>query len=437
MSVTAILVLAVYAGLIGLAIVKHPIYALFAYLFIFYNDPQWNWWGSELPAFRYSLMAALVGLLRSMSSKFSSEKSWISTGVGRVWLLYAVWVWIQLPWAVGYGIHIDGAILFTKYVALSFLIYRVIIDERTLRMFLWAHVAGCTLFGLRGLLMTFTGRLEYVGASGVDDSNLLAAHLITGMVTAGFLFVGSKGVQRWVAFGTLPFMMNAVILTQSRGGFLAMGAAGLCAWFFSPKKFRPFISVAIVLGGCMFLLLANEQFWERVSTIQESSQGENADTRVQILGPQFEMFKDHPWGAGYRGNALLSPKYMPPELLSNAGIRSAHNTFMAALVDQGIPGALLLLSFYVWGFITLLKLKRLDKQGLSVQFGIYRGALGASLGTCVIAGVFLNLMTFEVQIWLATLLASLSNLAHRSLKDAPAPVGAPGIPQPRPLSARV
>jgi O-antigen ligase len=228
--------------------------------------------------------------------------------------------------------------------------------------------------------------------------------------------------------------MNAVILTQSRGGFLALGAAGLGAWFFSPKRYRPFISVAMVLGGCMFLLLANEQFWERVSTIDEASGGEQSDTRLQIIGPQFEMFKDHPWGAGYRGNAILSPKYMPPELMSNAGIRSAHNTFMAALVDQGIPGALLLLSFYGWGFVTLVRLKRLDKQGLDPRFGVYRAALGASLGTCAVAGLFLNLMTFEVQIWLATLLASLSNLAHRSLKKLPA--GVEGEPQQSPLAAR-
>ena len=437
MSVTAILVLLTYFALLGLALVRHPIYALFAYLFIFYNDPQWNWWGGELPAFRYSLVAAIIGLLRSMSDKFSSDLSWTSTGVGRVWLLYAIWVWIQLPWAVGFGTHFDGAILFTKYAALSYVIYRVIVDEHTLRMFLWAHVAGCTLFGLRGLLMTFTGRLEYVGASGVDDSNLLAAHIITGMMTAGFLFVGSKGVHRWVAFGTLPIMMNAIILTQSRGGFLALGAAGMGAWFYSPKKYRPFISVSLVLGACLFLVLANEEFWERVSTIGQASRGESTETRLEIIGPQFEMFKDHPFGAGYRGNALLSPKYMPPELMSNVGVRSAHNTFMAALVDQGIPGAILLLSFYGWCLVTLARLKRLDKQGLDPKFGIYRAALGASLGTCVIAGVFLNLLTFEVQVWLATLLASLSNLAQRSLQQATAPVPAGGVPQQRPTPARV
>ncbi len=211
------------------------------------------------------------------------------------------------------------------------------------------------------------------------------------------------------------------------------------AWFFSPKKYRPFISVAMVLGGCLFLLLANEQFWERVSTIGQSSSGETSDTRVKIIGPQLEMFKDHPWGAGYRGNALLSPKYMPPELMSNAGIRSAHNTFMAALVDQGIPGAILLLSFYVWGFRALNRLKQLDKQGLDSKFGIYRAALGASLTTCVIAGVFLNLITFEVQIWLATLLASLTNIAKRSLVNqgsAAAPANGTSTP-PRAAPARV
>jgi O-antigen ligase len=137
-----------------------------------------------------------------------------------------------------------------------------------------------------------------------------------------------------------------------------------------------------------------------------------------MLEPQFQMFLDHPAGAGYRGNALLSRDYMPPELLSNSGLRGAHNTFMAALVDQGLPGAILLISLYIWMFISLVRLKRLDELGLAADLAVYRAAIGAALASCVASGLFLNLLTFEVQVWLVTLLGSLTQLCVNAVAKA-------------------
>ena len=179
-----------------------------------------------------------------------------------------------------------------------------------------------------------------------------------------------------------------------------------------PKTFFP---TTIRQVQCYrLLILSNDFFWDRISTVFEPKSDSQA-TRVQILGPQFQMFLDHPLGAGYRGNELLSPQYMPVDLLSNSGRRSAHNTFMAALVDQGIVGAVLLLCLYGWGALTFRRLKLMDKQGLPDSLGILRAAIGAGLASLFASGLFLNLLKTEVQIWYVMLAASLVALCEQAV----------------------
>ncbi len=425
MSITAVLVFAVYLLGLLLAFGRHPIFALFSYLWIFYNDPTSSWWGQDLPDLRYSLVAALVALIAAIRLKDVRTSTWSASGGMKLLMLYAGWTWVQTYWAVNVPAHVQGATLFTKYAILSYVIYKIACDRQNIERFLWAHIGGCFLFGWMAFRMNVSGRLETIGGPGVDDANLLAAHLITGLVIAGLMFIGIRGYMRWVAFLTLPFMMNAIILTQSRGGFLSMFAAGGAALFLSPKRYRFFVTGAAVLGGGLLLILANEGFWERISTIFEGSEQTTEETRMQLIKPQLEMFKDHPFGAGHRGNEFLSPQYMPPELLSNSGRRSAHNTFMAALVDQGFVGAISLILMYLWMAVTLLRLKRMDKKGLPVELGLMRAAVGAALGSLFVSGLFLNLLKTEVQIWLMAVLASLAAVSTKAIAQSAETSGRP------------
>jgi O-Antigen ligase len=417
MSITALVVFVVWLLGLVLALAFEPIFALFSYLWIFYNDPQTSWWGSDLPPLRYSLFAAVAALVAATRLPVRVDAKWVSSGFSKLLIAFTIWIWLQSFWAVNVSTHVDGAILCTKYLILSYVIYRLTGSEKGVKLFLAAHVAGCFLFGWRATTMNVSGRLETIVAPGVDDSNLLAAHLVSGLTIAGFFFIGTRGYRRWFAFATLPFILNAIILTQSRGGFLAMVAAGLSGWYLAPKVHKRFVAVSGALAVVLLLMLSNEGFWARISTIIGSNSETPEETRLQILRPQVRMFLDHPFGAGHRGNALLSAKYMPPELLSNAGIRSAHNTFMAALVDEGFPGAIALVGIYGWGFFTLRRLKRMDRFGLPVHLGVYRGAIGAALTGCFVGGLFLNMLTSEVQIWLMSVLYSLVVLCKDAMKQ--------------------
>lgn len=417
MSITAIAVFAIFfLGLI-LAFAVHPIFAIFSYLWIFYNHPPAFWWGVDVPELRYSLIAAMVALVSSFRLKDKPLTPWSENWGARLLILYAAWMWCQSPWAINPDAHLEGAILWTKYLILHYIIFRVVANTHRIEMFLWAHVVGCFLLGWVAYTTISNGRLESVGGPGVDDSNLLAAHLITSVAAAGFMFLGLKGYRRWVALGCLPFILNAIILTQSRGGLLALVASGFVAWYLAPKVHQRSVTLSIATGAFLFLFLSNADFWARISTIYGSDANPAEEVRAGLIGPQFRMFIDHPLGAGHRGNEFLSIQYMPTELLAgNSGRRSAHNTFMAVLVDQGVPGATILIALYFWVGVTLIKQKILDAHGLPPIMGTYRAILGTALFSCFVSGLFLNLLKSEVQIWLLALLASLSVLANHEIE---------------------
>jgi O-antigen ligase len=225
--------------------------------------------------------------------------------------------------------------------------------------------------------------------------------------------------RRFLLLPFVPFILNAIILTASRGATLAMVAAGLSALLFAPRTRRGIVYGAAVVGALLFLQLAgSELYWERMGTlrVQQGQEMESsAASRFDIAKANLQMFADHPLGAGYRGNVTLSPQYMPPELLSE-GRRSAHNTFLAVLVDEGPVGILLWAMLIGWAGLSLFRMKQLDKRGLPSELGTYRGAVAGGLAAYVIAGLFTNFMTAEVSIWLFALTSVLNRLCAEAVE---------------------
>jgi hypothetical protein len=339
--------------------------------------------------------------------------------------MYTVWMWIQTAWALNNPYHLEGCILFTKYVVLFYIIYRIVSDETMFALFSWGHIVGCFIFGWTAYNMSVSGRLDNVGGAGLEDANVLGMHQLTGLAFAGFFFIGMRDKMRWVAFATVPFILNSVLLTVSRGAFIGTLSGGLATLFFSPRAQRLTICGMLVLGTVLFFRLANDQFWQRMDTLKttdESQMEASQRSRVELFRYGWKMAQDYPWGAGHRGHLLLSPRYMPDFLLTdvNSGAsrgRSAHNTFMAALVEQGYPGAIMYIALQIWILVSLLRLRSLNTAGLSPRLAMYRAALSTALIICLVCGQFINILIAEVQIWLIALLVVLKNLFYMSIPN--------------------
>jgi len=419
LSLTAIAFLVVYcAALVG-AFVVNPLYGLGAYFWVFYNHPPDRWWGQVLPDLRWSYTAGIVMLIAVLGKpRLPSRPAWLNNQAAWLLIAYTLWMWLQILFAVDPTAHLEGCILFTKYIVLFFVIYQLAEDEKSYTLITWGHIIGCFIFGWIAYRMEVGGRLEQIGGPGVDDANTLAMHLTTGIAIAGFLFLSETKKVRIALACLLPFILNGVIETQSRGALVGIVAAAPIGLFLCPRGHRRVAYGAVGLGAVLLLILANDQFWGRMQTIQlteESQMEASAASRVALIRYGWAMFKDYPLGAGHRGHEILSPSYVPEGLLTQ-GRRAAHNTFMQILVEQGIIGALLFVLLNVWVIRQLWRLKQMDARGLSLRLGLYRAGIGSALMAAYAAGMFIGTLKAEVHIWLLALLAALVTICEKSLE---------------------
>ena len=195
MSLTALLFALLFFGLLGAALIRHPIYGLMAYLASFYVHPPSRWWGQGLLIdVRWAFLAAGITLVAVLIHRTgSSKKSFFSFPV--VWLMLTLLLWavIQLNWALWPEKHLDFVELFAKFILAAFLIYRAVDSEKHLRWFLWSHVLGCFCLAWIARSGFAGGRFDSFGGPGISDANSAANQLVTGIMVAASLFLAVKG----------------------------------------------------------------------------------------------------------------------------------------------------------------------------------------------------------------------------------------------------
>jgi hypothetical protein len=444
MSLTGLVFVAAFFGAMGLALFRHPMWGLYGYVAVFYLHPPSRWWGAALPDLRWALLAAAITLIATLRlPKDTMRPSWLSTTPAKLLLAYTVWLWIQQLWTLSPSDQTEICILFTKYLVLFYLIYRLVDTPQKVMQFLVAHVMGCAYLGWLAYNARFSGRLEGVGGPGIDEANALAMQMSTGVAVAAMLILGGKGWVRWISFAAMPFMLNTMVLAGSRGAFLALLGTGCALWYLRPQKHRGVFYAYAILGTVLFGVLANQIFLTRIGTItavaeEDKEVDRSAESRMVLFKAQLQMAKRYPFGAGHRGTAVLSTQYIDPIYLSRkrvgstvvVGQRSSHNTFMTALVEQGVIGAILFLSLWWWVAKALVRLKRTyaaNTEQNQTQIALLCAAVGGALAAVFVAGQFVDYLKVEVQFWCIILLACLSNFrAGASTNEVAARVrGAP------------
>jgi O-antigen ligase len=429
MSVTGFLFAIAFFAVMVLALVRHPMYGLYGYIAVFYLHPPSRWWGVFLPDFRWSLVASLVTLLALIRLKPTvGRPSWLSMTPARILIAYTVWLWIQSAWALNPVVHREAAVLFTKYILLFYMIYRLVETSEDVRKFLLVHIAGCAYLGWLAFGASVSGRLEGVGGPGIDEANALGMHMGTGAVAAAMVILVERKWVQWLTIAAMPFILNTLVLSGSRGSFLSLLCAGLVLLMLRPPRHKWLFYGLGTLGVVLMLMLAPPTFWARMDTITAAVDDTrqldtSAESRFVVVEAQWRMAKEYPFGAGHRGTEALSTQYIDEKYLARVPgaerTRSSHNTFMTTLVEQGIPGALMFVWMLWWCVRTVRRVKRDPKSQWGVQQRSQLATIAAGLTIVFVAGMFVDYLKAEVQIWLFALLATLQVSAMQS--PAPAP----------------
>lgn len=425
MSLTSLAFLTTYFGGVIASLVRGPMYGLCLYIFVFYAHPPSRWWRNEIPGLRWSLIASLALLISVLIYKnkqhLPNRPKWSASPIIKLLIIYTLWMWLQSFWAISPGDHAYGRELYTKFIILMVCIYVIVNNEERLRIFAFSHVVGCFYLGW----LAWESGKSGVGAGGpgINTSNNLAVHLDTGVMFGAMLLLSTDKRIRMVSFLALPFILNGIVLTGSRGGFLALVAGGIALYYLSPISKKKQIRIYALLGIVLFGVLAGEKFTARMDTIfidETEERDGSAESRYFIAAAQWKIFTGHLMGTGHRGTKTLSYKYLDKSFL-DGGSRSSHNLYLTVLVDQGIPGAIIYIILMATAVRTVIRLKAdFTRQG-NEEMLLLNAAVGASLVSIAISGLFSALWRMEVTFWVLTMLMILMSFSseHQMEKDKP------------------
>ncbi len=432
MSLTTVIFLAMFVSCGFLALAKHPIYGIYAYMLAFYGYPPGRWWGANLPDLRWSLTASLITLIAfylhnaktTSSVKGHANSFWFASLPVKILIIFTVWLWLQNIWALLPETHYIVSILFTKYLIMFFLFYRILDSEENIYHFCLSHVIGCGYLGWVAYTTASGGRFEGIGSPGIDDANALATHMATGLITAGFLLFRATTRMKVVIVLCTPFILNCIILTQSRGAMLGIVSAGLIGFILKPVRNKKTFYILATIGAMALVYLASGTFIERMKSMQNADDVETMDnsarSRVVLIEAQIKMFQESPiLGHGHRGTAALSPFYLDIKWLAasrdgSGSARSSHNTFFTVLVEQGLLGAILYILLVLWTAKTIFTLKRKELLSVEPEIIIYNAIVGCSLGCLLIAGQFADYLKHEVMIWLYVVMLAYMRLNQQT-----------------------
>lgn len=407
---------------------------------IYFVSPWTKWWGALLPEIRWImiLMVANITAWAIRTKRYAKTRIrdarplqyLIAFNVIMV-LVGFICVWPDKHWEL-----VDKQV---KVMIFLLLMYKAIDSPKKLEGTIWTFLGG--VFYIAWIAYdtgrTGNGRLEGVGTIDSTDSNDIGAIFVTAVPL--LFFYALEGRKLWikgVAFLALAFVMNGLILVNSRGAIIGVAAAMMI--FVSAILFTKLKSTAFkakVIAGCIagfivFLYLADATFWDRQGAI--STDAESSDyNRLTIWKYALKLSADRPLGVGGMGYTLLSPSFLPAEVMGDSPLKAIHSTYLEALTAYGWAGFLIFVLFIKSAYSAMLKTLRELKKSPDKAYERLQGfALMGSLTGFLVAAVFINRLYCEVLYYFPVFFVIFRNI-YGTKKEVVSKAPVFGRPRPR------
>jgi putative inorganic carbon (hco3(-)) transporter len=282
---------------------------------------------------------------------------------------------------------------------------------RAIRRILRALIVCALALGLSALARFHGGRASSSGAT--YDTNDLAYVLVTVMPLAlGFLLTAKTVAARIVNVAVLAVVVITILLTGSRGGFLALLAALAMLVLLPMRRPQPHRSGGIrrqrVVPALLAMLCLSFIVWPylpqetrtRLATVVALGGDYNADTsnpnsRSAVWQRSLYASLRRPIGYGIDTFAMVDYR-------AGGRFRAPHNSYLGVLTELGFVGLFLFLRIYVLSWralqrarLTLLATASNDERDTMIVFA--RMLLVALVGN-VVAGFFLS-MAYATLLW--------------------------------------
>jgi len=196
-------------------------------------------------------------------------------------------------------------------------------------------------------------------------------------------------------------VINGIVLTRSRGAFLAClvgGAFAAATALVSLRRYRTRVLLLLAAGCLGALMLVDPGFWRRMATLRQNPEETDPSARGRVLAwrAAVRMALDHPLGIGEGNFFQYVGRY--DERIPG---KDTHNTFFRCLAELGFPGAFLYLMLVVGAFRTLRWCWRASRASPRIlEWRVHVWALATSLVTFLTAGLFITHTYIEELYWL-------------------------------------
>jgi len=403
-----------YTGGIGASILIDASWGVLLYQADYFLNPSSRWWYSDLPEIRYSFTIAIFIFLGYFIHKSKYTKNKIFSVPQTKWIiLNALYFLLTTLWAVWSFIHNQTLISHLKLLLFLYIAFRVIDNSDKFEKMIWAFLCGNFYLGwvAHSTGRLFGDRLEAFGPADTGgDGNATASVMISCIPILLFYLLEGKRWQKIASLGFMAYVIDGVILVNSRGALVGMivstayfaflllfGSKGVSA------KKRMAIVFVLIIGFSAFIYLTDESFWNRMSTISDEAKSDRGGGgRMFFWKKALDLAKEHPLGVGVWGYQYLSPQFIPEELLARGpkgGRRAVHSLFFQCLAERGYIGILLFISLLISNFRFIWKTKKSLKLRKDFYHYYQASAIEAGFIAFLAASVFLNNLYMEVLYW--------------------------------------
>jgi len=222
--------------------------------------------------------------------------------------------------------------------------------------------------GVKGVKAAQSVRLE----SYWEATNTLAAFLVAAVsVSAGAALSADSLKGTLFAAGAVPLQLGAIVLTFTRGAWLAL-AASLCALLLQLRRIGWLVLGLVLVVG--IVAVAPPEMTDRLASIASFQNERSAENRIHMWHYAVPLVVDKPLtGYGFFGfHELFS---------TQPGIASvhAHNFMLDYALAIGIPGLLLIMSvilFVLGGAVRTVARRRRVSSDVPLLAGLATGCFG-------------------------------------------------------------
>ena len=255
------------------------------------------------------------------------------------------------------------------------------------------------------------GRFVRLGGT-VGSPNVAAAYLSISLTLASsLLFTNLPRSYKWLAMAALAFGCVALILTFSRGGWIALALGtsllGLAIWHQRGLSWKMPIAAVVLLT---FLYLP---FHAAVSTRLLGDDQGSAESRVPLMHLAFRMIAANPLlGVGANNFTVAMNRCLTPEFRQGF-LFAVHNKYLLVMAETGLGGFLALVAFLLGTVRLGWQCWRYHDQLLSpLALGLTTGIMGHMVHMTV--DVFRGRPTQQLLWVIAGLLAAMLRACNKS-----------------------